>query len=124
MCLILPFLERNLKISAIIVKVNNKLDDLCNSFSFPFIADAEITRDFLCNDSAHLKEEGTYILARFFKILFILNWLTPSFKVKKKKFTKREGDDLVSTAERENDCCKQNHKICDLKRKQQTIDIL
>lgn len=53
--------KRNLKMSAVIRKVNDKLDNLCEALVF--FLNSEITRDFLCNDSIHLKEEGTHISA-------------------------------------------------------------
>ena len=41
------------------MQVNDKLDDLCKSFSFHFISNFEITRDFFCDGGVSLKKERT-----------------------------------------------------------------
>ena len=49
--------------SAVIRRVNEKLQDLCRKYGFHFISNDNIGREFLCDDGIHLLDDGTYIFA-------------------------------------------------------------
>ena len=55
--------KRNYRVSAIIRRVNDKLQELCQLHNFTYISNDEITREFLCEDGVHLIEDGVEILA-------------------------------------------------------------
>ena len=52
--------------SAIIRRVNEKLQDLCGKYGFHFITNDIIGRKFLSDDGIHLSEDGTDIFASNF----------------------------------------------------------
>ena len=55
--------KKNYRVSAVIRRVNEKLQDLCKKYSFHFISNDNIGREFLCDDGIHLLNDGTYIFA-------------------------------------------------------------
>ena len=55
--------KRNYRVSAIIRRVNDKLQELCQQHNFTYISNDEITREFLGEDGVHLLEDGVEILA-------------------------------------------------------------
>ena len=56
-------IKRNYRVSAIIRKINDKLQELCPQYNFKYISNDDITREFLCEDGVHLIEDGVEILA-------------------------------------------------------------
>ena len=58
--------KKNLTVSAIIRRVNEKLQDLCGKYGFHFISNDNIGRKFLSDDDIHLSEDGTHIFASNF----------------------------------------------------------
>ena len=56
-------LKKNYRESAVIRRVNEKLQDLCRKYGFHFISNDNIAREFLCDDGIHLLDDGTYIFA-------------------------------------------------------------
>ena len=55
--------KKNIPVTAIIRKVNNRMRELCKNDKFHFISHQHITRDFLYHDGVHLTDPGTEILA-------------------------------------------------------------
>ena len=55
--------KKNYRVSAVIRRVNEKLQDLCRKYGFHFISNDNIDREFLCDDGIHLLDDGTYIFA-------------------------------------------------------------
>ena len=58
--------KKNVRVSSIIRRVNEKLQDLCGKYDFHFISNDNIGRKFLSDDSIHLSEDGTDIFASNF----------------------------------------------------------
>ena len=58
--------KKNVRVSAIIRRVNEKLQDLCGKYGFHFISNDNIGRKFLRDDGIHLSEDGTDIFASNF----------------------------------------------------------
>ena len=58
--------KKNVRVSAIIRRVNEKLQDLCGKYGFHFISNDNIGRRFLRDDGIHLSEDGTDIFASNF----------------------------------------------------------
>ena len=58
--------KKNFKVSAVIRKVNEKLEELCKGYGFHFICNDNIVRKFLSDDGIHLSEDGTHIFASNF----------------------------------------------------------
>ena len=55
--------KKNIAVTAIIRKVNDRVRELCKNNKFHFISHQHITRDFLYHDGVHLTDPGTEILA-------------------------------------------------------------
>ena len=55
--------KKNYRVSAVIRRVNEKLQDLCRKYGFHFISNDNIGREYLCDDGIHLLDDGTYIFA-------------------------------------------------------------
>ena len=55
--------KKNIAVTAIIRKVNDRVRELCKNNKFDFISHQHITRDFLNHDGVHLTDPGTEILA-------------------------------------------------------------
>ena len=55
--------KKNYRVSAVIRRVNEKLQDLCRKYGFHFISNDNVGREFLCDDGIHLLDDGTYIFA-------------------------------------------------------------
>ena len=58
--------KKNVSVSAVIRRVNEKLQDLCGKYGFHFISNSNIVRKFLSDDGIHLSEDGTDIFASNF----------------------------------------------------------
>ena len=58
--------KKNVRVSAVIRRVNEKLQDLCGKYGFHFISNDNIGRKFLSDDGIHLSEDGTDIFASNF----------------------------------------------------------
>ena len=54
------------KLNAILARVSDALQDLCNSNGFYFLCNDVITSDSLWQDKIHLKGVGTHILRGIF----------------------------------------------------------
>ena len=55
--------KKNIAVTAITRKVNDRVRELCKNNKFHFISHQHITRDFLYHDGVHLTDPGTEILA-------------------------------------------------------------
>ena len=51
--------KKNVRVSAVIRRVNETLQDLCGKYGFHFISNDNIGRKFLSDDGIHLSEDGT-----------------------------------------------------------------
>ena len=58
--------KNNIKITKFISQLNNILRNLCLVNDFYFISNANITKDFICQDGVHLNKDGKCILAGHF----------------------------------------------------------
>ena len=58
--------NKNVRVSAVIRRANEKLQDLCGKYGFHFISNDNIGRKFLSDDGIHLSEDGTDIFASNF----------------------------------------------------------
>ena len=58
--------KKNVRVSAVIRRVNEKLQDLCGKYGFHFISNDNIGRKFLSDDGIHLSEDGTDTFASNF----------------------------------------------------------
>ena len=63
---ILSKLKKSSKLNAILARVSDALQDLCNSNGFYFLCNDVITSDSLWQDKIHLKGVGTHILRGIF----------------------------------------------------------
>ena len=54
--------KRNFPVNAIIRRVNDKLQELCEQFNFKYISNDEVSREFLCEEN----DDGVDILVKNF----------------------------------------------------------
>ena len=96
--------KKNIRLSAIIRQLNDKVSDLCKECGFHFISDDKITREFLCDDGIHLNDEGTNVLAGNF-VDFIKDFI---FYVKNANWHENvyseESDMVGNNSKQKNDC--------------------
>ena len=67
--------KQSIRLSAMIRRVNDRLQELCSMNGFTFISNDFIGREWLSEDGIHLNDEGVYMLAsNFVKILNSLHF--------------------------------------------------
>ena len=59
-------IKRNIRLNSIIRKINDELQELCKKYNFNYISNDDIGRSFLCDDGAHLSDNGMDILVGSF----------------------------------------------------------